>query len=230
MNHIIMNKVLKLKSAIVILFLVLCVPSVLAVESDFGGMFNITFRKKICKPLDFQLQQNLWVNRDFTRYERYMPIVGLDYAVWRNYLKANLLYFYLNQQMSDYEIKNRHRYQVGLTGAYAFKHISLSLCTRFESTYTVGVENPSNKWRNRLQLNFIISEQSKWKPFINADFFHFLNNPKGNDLERIWYDLGVEYQVDKNNCIELKVREEQMLTTCPKQLNTMFGISYKVRI
>ena len=226
-----MNRFVCFRITLIIVFVAVFFNRVSAVEFDSGMMFGITVQKQFTKRFGAQVQQNLWINQNFTRYERYMPIVGLHYSIWKNYLKANVYYCYLNQQSETGSRIHRQRYQLGLTGGYTFTHLSVSLLSRFESTYTRNASrNPNNKWRNRAQFSYIIGRQCNWKPFIAAEVFNTLNRLGGNATERVWYEIGAECSLDKSMSVELKLREEQMLLTSPEKLNTFLGVAYKVRL
>lgn len=195
-------------------------------DTDFGMIYTINVGKQFCKRWNVGMQQNLWVYDNMSQVERYMPGVTLDYSIWKNYLKINTSYYYLYQY--DKKYYNRHRYQVGLTGAYGFKHVNLSLVSRFESTYSD--KKPNNKWRNRIQLDFIINKDCKWKPFINTDIFYQITGKLANQVDRFWYDAGVEYKIDKMNAVDLRVREEHMIKRNPKKLTTYIALCYKIKL
>ena len=156
-----------------------------------------------------------------------MPIAVVSYTAVPKYLKLNALYYYMNQQTAPNIYKNRHRYQLGATFSYPVHRFSLSLNSRFESTYTIGTAKPSNKWRNKILLSYTIPD-SRWTPFIHTDIFLFLNGKQSGELDRIWYDAGVEYRIDKKNSIECKVREEHLMSKTPQQLNTFISLGYKI--
>lgn len=203
---------------------------VYAVSNDYGGIFNLSVSKKFGKRVNLQIQESLWINENFSDYERNMPSACITVSLWKEYLKANARYCYLNQKNLKNEIKNRHRYQIGLLTGYKWEHFSASLNSRFESTYTHHVNIPNNRWRNLVTFNYTISQKCRWKPVIDIEFFNFLNNPKGNGLERIWYEAGVEFSIDKKNAVEFKLREEQMIKSSPKQANMFLNFSYKIKL
>ena len=118
-----MNRFVCFRITLVIVFVAVFFNRVSAVEFDSGMMFGITVQKQFTKRFGAQVQQNLWINQNFTRYERYMPIVGLHYSIWKNYLKANVYYYYLNQQSETGSRIHRQRYQLGLSGGYTFTHL-----------------------------------------------------------------------------------------------------------
>lgn len=169
-------------------------------SSEIGTLWNFTVSKQINR-INLQIQQNVWTLGKY--YERYMPIAVVSYTAVPKYLKLNALYYYMNQQTAPNIYKNRHRYQLGATFSYPVHRFSLSLNSRFESTYTIGTAKPSNKWRNKILLSYTIPD-SRWTPFIHTDIFLFLNGKQSGELDRIWYDAGVEYRIDKKNSIECK--------------------------
>ncbi len=196
-------------------------------ESEIGTMWYISVSKQV-KRFNFSVQQHVWTLSD--HYERYMSIAGISYTLVPKYVKLNALYYYINQQPASKEVFfNRHRYQVGATFSYPIQNLSLTLSSRFESTYTIGLENPVNKWRNRLLFNYNIPN-SRWTPFIQADLFLFTNGAKAWDMERVWYDAGVECRIDRKNSIEFRVREEHRITKTPQQWNTHFSLGYKLKL
>ena len=113
-------------------------------SSEIGTLWNFTVSKQINR-INLQIQQNVWTLGKY--YERYMPIAVVSYTAVPKYLKLNALYYYMNQQTAPNIYKNRHRYQLGATFSYPVHRFSLSLNSRFESTYTIGTAKPTNKYR-----------------------------------------------------------------------------------
>ena len=111
-------------------------------SSEIGTLWNFTVSKQINR-INLQIQQNVWTLGKY--YERYMPIAVVSYTAVPKYLKLNALYYYMNQQTAPNIYKNRHRYQLGATFSYPVHRFSLSLNSRFESTYTIGTAKPDRK-------------------------------------------------------------------------------------
>ncbi len=196
-------------------------------ETEIGTMWYAIISKQVNR-FNFQVQQHVWTMSD--HYERYMTIAQVSYTLVPKYVKVNALYYYINQQPTSIKkFFNRHRYQVGASFTYPIQNFSMSLNSRFESTYTIGVDKPVNKWRNRLLFNYNIPN-SRWMPFIHADLFLMTNGANAWNMERVWYDAGVEYRIDKMNTIELRVREEHRITKSSQQWNTIFGLAYKLKL
>ena len=166
-----------------------------------------------------------------------MPIAVVSYTAVPKYLKLNALYYYMNQQTAPNIYKNRHRYQLGATFSYPVHRFSLSLNSRFESTYTIGTAKPSNKWRNKILLSYTIPD-TRWTPFIHTDIFLFLNGKQSGELDRIWYDAGDKTDrsgasrsiIMCNRMNKAKVREEHLMSKTPQQLNTFISLGYKLKL
>ncbi len=196
-------------------------------ETEIGSMWYVSVSKQV-KRFNFMTQQHLWTMSD--HYERYMGLYQISYTLVPKYIKVNALYYYMNHQPGTEAISfNRHRYQVGATFSCPIQDFSMLLNSRFESTYTIGADTPANKWRNRFTFNYNIPN-SRWMPFIHVDLFLMTNGANAWNMERMWYDVGVECRIDKKNTIEFKVREEHRITKSPQQWNTLFSLGYKLKL
>lgn len=164
-----------------------------------------------------------------TELERTMSILSLDAPIIPTYLRVNALGFYLYYRMGQGNYRHLLRYHAGLSGSVPLRPLNITWATRYESTYVLGNDGPTNKFRARLRLVSKIPN-SKIQPFIGSEFFLVLNNKNAGRGERIWYDIGVSYTIDKNNKIEFLVREEQMILTTPRQWNTNIGFAYKISL
>lgn len=164
-----------------------------------------------------------------TEMERAMSILSFDVPIISRYLHFNALGFYLYYRMSQGDYRHMLRYHAGLSGAVPTRYINFTWAGRYESTYILGNESPINKLRARVRIVGNIPN-SKFQPFIGSEFFLVLNNANAGRGERLWYDIGVTYNIDKNNKVEFLIREEQMMLTTPLQWNTNIGFAYKVTL
>ncbi len=201
-------------------------------EYHIGTMWDLSIGKD-WKFLRATIQQSVFTID--TEMERAMSILSLDAPIVKNHLRVNALGFYLYYRTAPGQYSHLLRYHAGLSGATPlFKTangggITFTWAERFESTYVVGNEVPTNKLRTRIRIVGNIP-QSKFQPFIGSEFFLILNKANAGRGERLWYDIGVTYVIDKNNKIEFLVREEQLMLTTPKQWNTNIGFAYKVTL
>lgn len=162
-----------------------------------------------------------------TELERAMTFLSFDAPIIKNYLRGNALGFYLYYRMGQGNYRHLLRYHLGLSGSVPFDYLTLSWAERFESTYVLGNDGPTNKLRTRVRLAAKIPN-SKVQPFIGSEFFLVVNKANAGRGERLWYDVGITYTIDKNNKVEFLIREEQLMLTTPKQWNTNIGVAYKI--
>ena len=194
-------------------------------DFDYGLLLNAGMEKTLVSRLDLSLQAELWTNDNFAGYERIMPAASLTYTVIPKYFKAMAYYAFINQKNHT----NRHRYQIGLVGSYAVPHLSLSLATKFEQTWTKGT--PNNKWRTQLKAVGIISPSCRWKPFVSMEIFESMNghNATGTTgLERVRYEAGTTFAAGKRVSLEMKWRSERL--TQKKLLYSSIGLGVKFKL
>lgn len=185
-----------------------------SVGKDFGFM-RTTFQQSV-----FTLD---------TELERAMSILIFDVPIINRYLHFNGLGFYLYYRMGKDNYRHLLRYHAGLSGSVPFNYLSLAWSGRYESTYVLGNDGPINKVRARVRLVGNIPD-SKVQPFIGSEFFLVANGANAGRGERLWYDIGISYKIDKTNTVELLLREEQLMLTTPKQWNTHIGVAYKINL
>lgn len=204
----------------------------LSPEYHIGTMWDLSLTKD-WKVVKATVQQSIFTID--TELERAMSILSLDVPIVSSHLRFNGLGFYLYYRMAPGQYSHLLRYHAGFSGATPlFKTangggITFTWAERFESTYVLGTEVPTNKLRTRVRFVGNIPN-SKFQPFIGSEFFLMLNKMNAGRGERLWYDLGVTYVIDKNNKVEFLVREEQLMLTTPRQWNTNIGVAYKVTI
>ena len=76
-----------------------------------------------------------------------------------------------------------------------------------------------------------IAKENPWKPFVSVEIFEAMNsmNPTGTvGIERIRYEAGTNYAVNKLISLEMKLRAERL--TIKKQLYSSVGIGVKFNL
>lgn len=206
-----------------------------ASKMESGGMFCISLEKRFNKYFMMQVQQHLWLDDNFRHLERYMPVADFRITLWDNYLFFDALYFYRYQCTPSGESKNTNRYQLGLCGGHKWGHVGFNAYSRFESNYIkVGAELPYNRcyWRNRLQVNGYLKKGCKWSPYGAIEVFNTMNWPGENGVERLWFDLGATYGINKTFSMDFKIREiiPTLGSNEDKLHGTYFGVGCMIRL
>lgn len=195
-------------------------------DSHFSTMWDIALAKKL-GPVGLSLQQSVFTID--TSLERAMTIAGVNVDIIPTYLRVAVLGFYLYHRADNGNYRHLLRYHAGLNGTVPLSPIDLTWAARLESTYVVGNDTPSNKLRTRIRAVGKIP-QSKFSPFIGFEHFLQLNTANAGRTERMWFDIGVSYRIDKNNSVEFLIREENRQIITPVQWNTNIGFTYKITL
>ncbi len=195
-----------------------------ATDYQIGTMWNVAANKQLGR-FNLMLQQSVFTLD--TSLERAMTIVGCTFNIIPQYLRVQVLGIYLYHQGDDDCYYNRWRYHAGINGAVPINAFSLSWATRLESTYTIGSDINVNKLRSKMQCAYKIPE-TKFQPFIGIENFLMLNTANSGQTDRMWYDIGFNYFIDKNNSIEFLIREENRIISSPKEWNTHISFTYKI--
>lgn len=164
-----------------------------------------------------------------TQLERAMTIGKVEADIIPQYLRFQFLGYYFYHLSSGNQYYHKLRYHLGVGGDLYYHPTSLSWSVRYESTYTLTKSTPYNRLRPRIRCNFYINS-SAWQPFAEVEFFWAFNGKNQGRADRMWYNAGVSYAINRSNKVEFKIREEQTWLTTPKQWNTFIGFAYKVTL
>lgn len=191
-----------------------------------GSIIDLSVSKRWGRT-NFLLQESIYTLG--TQLERAMTIGKVEVDIMPQYLKFQFLGYYFYHLSSGNQYYHKLRYHLGLGGDLYFHPTSLSWSVHYESTYTLTKSTPYNRLRPRVRCNFNINS-SAWKPFAEVEFFWALNGKNKGRADRMWYNAGVSYAINKGNKVEFKIREEQMWLSTPKQWNTYICFAYKVSL
>lgn len=160
---------------------------------------------------------------------------------FNKYLKFSASYQameYYDFKYSDYQFRNR--FSLGATGKFKISRFTVSLRERAQLTTKDESDrikasgkidtykmNPEWMWRNRVKLDYNI-RKSKFTPSFSVETFYQLNNPDGNQMDKLRYILSVEYKISKKKSIEVYgLYSKEVNVTSPEKLK-VFGLSYNI--
>jgi hypothetical protein len=151
----------------------------------------------------------------FEKTQRASLQVEADYEIFKGVtLGASYMVMrFYDAKYDDYQTRNR--YSLLITGKKKFGRISINLREKVElttkdesdrikendeiDTYRI---NPELLWRNRLRISYNIPG-IPMEPTVGAETFYQLNNPEGNELEKVRYTISLEYKLSKQHQFEL---------------------------
>ena len=130
---------------------------------------------------------------------------------FNQYIKVGASYNYIRFNHDKKGWEERHRYMGYLTGSYKYNRLKFSLRERFQSTYRVGVKetdkraNPKFILRSKFEIDYNI-RKSPFEPFIAAEMYNTLNDPRKDYIDRLRYEAGTLYKLNKKNSLSVSYR------------------------
>lgn len=179
-------------------------------QDALGSSLSVGLTKKILPGFNVSLEEDFRLRDNLQSVDRFSTTVELSYR-FNKYLKTGGAYNLINYNHPTKNWEVRHRYYFYVTGSYRINRFTLSLRERFQSTYRVGVSetskrpNPKFYLRSRLELEYDI-RKCRFEPFASVEFYNTLNDPQGNELDRVRYTVGSKYKLNKKSAFNIFYR------------------------
>lgn len=201
--------------------------------NDIGGIATVGVTTKLGRNLGAKLEQEVRFNNSFTAFDRALTSVALDYTLIKKTLKAQIDYDFIYQnQIQFYEI--RHRASAAVAYSFALNSFEFELKTRGQSIWRDDARgnykvNPKLVWRNKFECAYAIFG-SPIKPFVSAEMFCPLNNPRGFFMDGYRLVAGAKYRISTHVSIAPFVRlDQEIQQKNPKRIfYGGFGWTYKL--
>lgn len=185
-----------------------------AQDSQYGSIVSATVNKEFNQ---WELSSTLELRTIYylRLVERASAELEADYKINKHF-KIGLGYELknvLDTKYDDYQIRHR-----GFVSAYAkqkWGDFTFSLREKFQLTTKDDSDridsngeidtykmNPEAEWRNRFKVSYDIPH-SHFTPAASIETFYQLNNPDGNELDNIRYNVSLSYKINKHHEVEL---------------------------
>lgn len=220
------------KSAIIALLAAISMPTQsFAQTDDFGMWYELGVEKKLSNKWSVGADAELRTRNNTRTLDRWSLGVNAEYKIIKG-LKISGGYTLLdNNVKEELDMKSngwsynkwtpsywslRHRFNVSLSGSVDWGRLSIGLRERWQYTYrpeatgkkydfdeeawTSVKGKGKNVLRSRLQLAYDIPHW-KFDPFANIEMFH-----DGGGLQKVRYQLGVDYKYKKKHVFSLTYR------------------------
>ena len=224
-------------------------------QADFGMWYELAAEKKLAPWVSIGAESELRTRNNTRTADRWSAGVYAEFKIIKG-LKASAGYNFLydnNQEEVSLKSDNvrikkwmpsywgvRHRVNVSLTGSFNLGRLSISLRERWQFTHRPSVSdkkydvdemtwspvNIKNKHilRSRLQLSYDFPHW-KFDPFANVELFN------GWPLEKVRYQVGVEYKLKKKHTFQLTYRYQDIRDNEAdgESDRHLVGLSYKFK-
>jgi hypothetical protein len=208
-----MNKT-RLNFLLVLILVLISTISVYSQDEEVKIWTSIDLKKQVNK-WDFTSEIELREAFFFEQMERLSLQLEALYDI-TDFLSAGASYMVMNfydQKFDDYQL--RHRFQAIANAKVKAGRFEFSLREKGEITFKDESDrieddgdidtyrlNPESLWRNRLKIEYDI-KNAPLTPAIALESFYFLNDPDGNQFEKLRYTLSIAYRINKQNRITL---------------------------
>jgi hypothetical protein len=222
------------KSKILLLFSTFLFFPVLNAQeryTDFGTNIGVEISKSLGRRFDISLEQEFRTKNNVSDIDRLLTGIGGSYSIIRKYLKVGASYDFIANWDEEKEYFNlRHRFKVQLNGRYDVDRFSFRLRSRYQFTYRdESVRrynwNPRQYWRNRLSVSYKVPGIAL-TPSVSCEMFYQLNNYKGNVIDNLRFETGLEYGLNKNNSLELICRYDTEINIKEPENKITVGLLY----
>lgn len=189
-------------------------PLSMAQTSDFGAIVSVGLNKKINYKLTAKFEQELRFDNNLRSFDRTLTSVGLDYALIRKVLKAQVDYDFINKNQQDY-YQIRQRASLALCYTKAVNSLEFDFKTRAQGMWRDERRgdykiNPRLFWRNKVECTYNIFG-SPLKPFASAEVFCPLNSRNGFYMDGCRLVAGAKYRFTSRISTQLYFRYDAVI-------------------
>ena len=203
-----------------------------AQENDFGTWVGVELEKRITKKLRFEFEEEVRIFQNFSEIDRFATSFGGAWTFNQN-LRAGAGYTWIyKNRVNKEQWEHRHRYQIYLRGRVKADRFTFTLRERFQSTFRdESIEgyryNPRNYLRSRVKADYNI-KGSKISPYTAAEIYYQLNNPEGNEFDKVRYTVGAGWPLSGNLSMDTYLRLDRDMNVKNPVSLYLLGISLNV--
>lgn len=208
----------------------------MADEQDFATDINVSAKKDITKKLNAEIGGGIRFKNNTSELDRLSAEGGISFAAIKKWLDLEANYVFLadwNGQEDQY-YSYRHRYSLGADVYHKVsKRLTMDFRAKWQSTFRV--ENMKTyKWNPKDYIRLKLGGDYKIKglpllPHASVESFLTTNNPDGNVMDDLRYNLGVKYNLNKKNTLDLSFQiDDEMNVSKPKD-RFMLCLGYKYK-
>ena len=153
-----------------------------SLSPEFGGRIAARLNKKIVNRLHVTLEEEIRLDNNFTKFDRFHTTLFLNYKLSEN-IKLGLGYALITPYSSTSEsFKNvRHRLMLDAKYTMQFGYWSFSVKERLQMTHRTGdynvYQNPANAITLKSRLKAQYKGLGKFSPYVYFELRQYLNAP-----------------------------------------------------
>ncbi len=227
------------KQFIFLFFLLACFYTGKAqVSNDAGSWITFSLQHPVSKKLTLVIDEELRLKENYQRINLFYTNLGVDYKL-NSFIKISPTYRAIQKRRLDGSFSYRHRLMLDVIFKKKFEKFTISERVRYQSE--VGDYYTSEKGKLveqflRLKTDLKLTSLKKISPYISCEVRYQIRDPKGkgpltdNGFHRIRNVIGAEYQIKKNQSVNLYyLIQSEYLISDPETIYIL-GIAYSLTI
>jgi hypothetical protein len=208
-------------------------------ESNDAGMWNtFTVQHSFSKKLNLVIDQEFRLKENYQRINLFYTNIGVDYKI-NKFIKISPTYRTIQKKQLEGPYSYRHRLMFDVSLKKKFKKITLSERIRYQAE--VQDFNTSKKGKLaeqflRFKTDLKYGVTDKITPYVSCELRYQIHAPRGdgpiydNGFHRIRTVLGVEYEFNKKNSINIYyLYQTEYFISTPETI-FILGIGYTLEI
>lgn len=217
----------------------LLTQSVCAQRSKDAGMWaTFSVQHTLNKKINFVVDQELRLRENFQRINLFYTNIGIDYKL-NKFIKVSPTYRAIQKKRLDGFYSYRHRLMLDVTLKKKLNKITLSERVR----YQIEVQDLYTSKKGRLAEQFLrfktdfkYSLADKFTPYVSCELRYQIRSPRGdgpiydNNFHRIRNVLGIEYQLNKKNSVNLYYLIQTEFNISTPESIYILGLAYTLEI
>jgi hypothetical protein len=208
-----------------------------AQTKNFGFWTSIGIEKELGK-WDLSGNVELRLSDGFSEISRSSFQVDAAYNIIKQIKLGAGYEFILFHDLEYFDYQPRQRYFAYFQGKQKFGNFTFYLRERFQRTikderdrlletgyYDAYKINPEWAWRSRLKVAYNIPK-IPLTPSFSFESFYQLNNPDGNQFDKLRYTLSLGYNLTKHHKLEIYELIDQKVNVKTSDNRFITGLSY----
>ncbi len=202
------------KTFYILLLLVILTGQKAIAQQQYGTWTSIGIEKKVGK-WNFEADTEIRTIHYLRLINRWSIGLDAEYKIAKP-IQIGLSYTFMNvldQKYLNYQFRNR--LNAGITGKQKWGNFDFSLSEGLQLTSKNASKriddygntdsykiNPALMWKNSVKAEFDVPK-SRLTPGLELESYFELNDPDGNDFDKVRYSLFFKYKINKHNSVKL---------------------------
>lgn len=210
-----------------------------AQQSNDAGMWNtLSIQHSLTKKVNLVIDQEFRLRENYQRINLFYTNIGIDYK-YNKFLKISPTYRTIQKKRLDGTYSFRHRLMLDVTVKKKFEKITLSERIRYQAEvqdYYTSRKGKLVEQFLRFKTDIKYAATEKLTPYYSIEFRYQIHAPRGdgplydNGFRRVRNVLGVEYEINKKNSINVYYLYQTEFTISTPESIFILGIGYTLTI